>query len=261
MASPEGGVEIEEIAQTNESAILKEYVHPSGLFEPHEARRLGFMLELDLPQVDQFARLSMGLVKTLIDIDASLVEINPLIVTATGELLAIDAKINIDDSALFRQPDIALLRSSEEETTPERMAREAGISYVKLDGSIGCMVNGAGLAMALLDTIKLHGGTPANFLDVGGGADASQVRKAMDLILEDPAVDVVLVNIFGGITRCDEVARGIVTATANLARKVPLVVRLVGTNEAQGLSILREAGISAHAGMIAAVDAAIQQST
>jgi succinyl-CoA synthetase beta subunit len=257
MASSEGGVEIEEVARTNPSAIFKEYVQPSGVLEAHQGRRLGFRLGFDWNQVRQFEPIVSALVRLVVQIDASLAEINPLIVTPEGQLRAIDAKVNIDDSALYRRADITKLRNPEEETGPERRARESGISYVKLDGNIGCMVNGAGLAMALLDVIKLQGGDPANFLDVGGGADAAQVRTAMEIILADPGVDVVLVNIFGGITRCDEVARGVVEATANLDRQVPLVVRLVGTNESEGLAILRGAGISAHRGMVDAVNKAV----
>ena len=259
MASGEGGVEIEQMARTNPTAIHREYVQPSGMIDAHQGRRLGFMLGLDWKQVRQFESIARSLVKLAVRIDASLAEINPLIVTPEGELRAIDAKINIDDNALFRRPDVAKLRNPEEETAPERLARESGISYVKLDGNIGCMVNGAGLAMALLDVIKLQGGDPANFLDVGGGADAAQVRTAMEIILADPAVKLVLVNIFGGITRCDEVARGVVAATAGLDRDVPLVVRLVGTNEDEGLAILRSAGISAYRGMVDAVNEAVSR--
>ncbi len=257
MASSEGGVEIEEVARTNPSAIFREHVPPADLLEAHQGRRMGFNLGLDWNQVRQFESIAGALVRLVVQIDASLVEINPLIVTPEGDLRAIDAKVNIDDNALFRRPEIAKLRNQEEETGPERQARETGISYVKLDGNIGCMVNGAGLAMALLDVIKLQGGDPANFLDVGGGADAAQVRTAMEIILADPGVDVILVNIFGGITRCDEVARGVVESTAGMNRRVPLVVRLVGTNEIEGLEILRDAGISAHRGMVEAVNDAV----
>ena len=259
MVSGEGGVEIEQVARTNPSAIYREYVQPSGTLDAHQGRSLGFMLGLDWKQVRQFESIARSLVKLAVRIDASLAEINPLIVTTEGDLRAIDAKVNIDDNALFRRPDVAELRNPEEETGPERLARESGISYVKLDGNIGCMVNGAGLAMALLDVIKLQGGDPANFLDVGGGADAAQVRTAMEIILADPAVKLVLVNIFGGITRCDEVARGVVAATTGLDREVPLVVRLVGTNEDEGLAILRNAGISAYRGMVDAVNEAVSR--
>jgi succinyl-CoA synthetase beta subunit len=257
MASAEGGVEIEETARTNPEAIIKAPTDPATGLASHQARAVGFQLGLDWPQVRQFDNIARKLVQTVVDLDASLAEINPLIVTPEGELRAIDAKVTIDDSAVFRHSDLAELRNPEEETGPERDAREGGISYVKLSGNIGCMVNGAGLAMALLDVIQLHGGEPANFLDVGGGADADQVRTAMEIILADPAVELVLVNIFGGITRCDDVARGVVAATSQLSRSVPLVVRLVGTNEEEGLRILKEAGISAHRNMVEAVKAAV----
>ena len=257
MASAEGGVEIEETARTNPEAIIKAPTDPATGLASHQARAVGFQLGLDWPQVRQFDNIACKLVQTVVDLDASLAEINPLIVTPEGELRAIDAKVTIDDSAVFRHSDLTELRNPEEETGPERDAREGGISYVKLSGNIGCMVNGAGLAMALLDVIQLHGGEPANFLDVGGGADADQVRTAMEIILADPAVELVLVNIFGGITRCDDVARGVVAATSQLSRSVPLVVRLVGTNEEEGLRILKEAGISAHRNMVEAVKAAV----
>ena len=257
MASAEGGVEIEEIARTNPEAIIRAKADPATGLASHQAREVGFKLGLDWPQVRQFDNIARRLVRAVVDLDASLAEINPLIVTPDGELRAIDAKVNIDDSAVFRHPDLAELRNPEEETEPERHARENGISYVKLDGNIGCMVNGAGLAMSLLDVIQLHGGQPANFLDVGGGADADQVRTAMEIILADPAVGLILVNIFGGITRCDDVARGVVAATGQLSRSVPLVVRLVGTNEAEGLQILEDAGILAHRDMVQAVKAAV----
>jgi succinyl-CoA synthetase beta subunit len=257
MASAEGGVEIEETARTNPAAIIKAPADPATGLASHQARAVGFRLGLDWPQVRQFDSIARKLVRAVVDMDASLAEINPLIVTPEGELRAIDAKVTIDDSGVFRHPDLAELRNPEEETGPERDAREGGISYVKLSGNIGCMVNGAGLAMALLDVIQLHGGEPANFLDVGGGADADQVRTAMEIILADPAVELVLVNIFGGITRCDDVATGVVAATSQLSRSVPLVVRLVGTNEEEGLRILKDAGISAHRNMVEAVKAAV----
>ncbi len=257
MASAEGGVEIEETARTNPEAIFRVRADPATGLASHQARAVGFRLGLGWPQVRQFDVIARKLVQAVVDLDASLAEINPLIVTPDGELRAIDAKVTIDDSGVFRHPDLAELRNPEEETGPEREAREAGISYVKLGGNIGCMVNGAGLAMALLDVIQLHGGEPANFLDVGGGADSDQVRKAMEIILADPEVELVLVNIFGGITRCDDVARGVVDATARLSRSVPLVLRLVGTNEEEGRQILKEAGISAHRDMVEAVNAAV----
>ncbi len=260
MASAAGGVDIEQVAAEQPAAIKRVYCPAGQGLAPYAGRQLGYDLGIPGDLVSRFANIAAQTVRCLEDHDASLVEINPLVVTAQGELSAIDAKITLDDSALFRHPDLATLRNPEEETAQEAAARAAGIAYVKLDGSIGCMVNGAGLAMALLDVIVSEGGQPANFLDVGGGADAAQVRQAMEIILSDPGVKVVLVNIFGGITRCDDVARGITAALASLDRSVPLVTRLVGTNEQEGLAILRAAGISAHRGMISAVQAAIAAS-
>jgi succinyl-CoA synthetase beta subunit len=257
MASAHGGVDIEETAGTNPGDIIKVAIDPNLGLASHQARAVGFALGLEWSQVKQFGSIATRLTKAVIDLDATTAEINPLVVTSDGSLSAIDAKITIDDSALFRHPELLKLRNLEEDTGPEREARDAGISYVKLGGNIGCMVNGAGLAMALLDVIQLHGGEPANFLDVGGGANADQVRLAMEIILADQAVDLVLVNIFGGITRCDDVALGVVDAQRSLKRKVPLVVRLVGTNEEQGLEILRKDGIIAHRDMVDAVVAAV----
>ena len=256
MASAAGGIDIETVAASDPDAIRTVGCGVDAGLAPFQARRLAFQLGIPKALVGQFVRISTALVGCLIENDASLAEINPLVV-ADGRLLAIDAKITIDDSALFRRPQLRELRNPEEETATESEAREAGISYVKLDGTIGCMVNGAGLAMALLDVIVSEGGEPANFLDVGGGADAEQVATAMNLILADPAVEVVLVNIFGGITRCDDVAHGIVAALEGLPRSVPLEIRLVGTNQAEGLEILRAAGLSAHRDMLSAVRAAV----
>ncbi len=256
MASAAGGIEIETVAAQDPDAILTAGCGVDSGLAPFQARRLAFQLGIPLPLLGDFVRIATASVDCLVENDASLVEINPL-VQAGDRLLAIDAKITVDDSALFRHPKLRALRNPEEETATEAEAREAGISYVKLDGTIGCMVNGAGLAMALLDVIVSEGGEPANFLDVGGGADAGQVAKAMNLILADPGVAVVLVNIFGGITRCDDVANGIVEALAGLPRRVPLEIRLVGTNQAEGLRILRDAGLNAHRDMLTAVRAAV----
>ena len=256
MASAAGGIEIETVAARDPDAIRTAGCEVDSGLAPFQARRLAFQLGIPLPLLGDFVRIATALVDCLVENDASLVEINPLVISG-GRLLAIDAKITIDDSALFRHPGLRSLRNPEEEAATEAEAREAGISYVKLGGTIGCMVNGAGLAMALLDVIVGEGGEPANFLDVGGGADADQVAKAMNLILADPEVEVVLVNIFGGITRCDDVAHGIVKALSGLSRRVPLEIRLVGTNQAEGLKILREAGLSAHRDMLAAVRAAV----
>ncbi|MDE2863006.1 MAG: ADP-forming succinate--CoA ligase subunit beta [Chloroflexota bacterium] len=256
MASAAGGIEIETVAAQDPEAIRTVGCGVDSGLAPHQARRLAFQLDIPLPLLGDFIRIATATVDCLVSNDASLVEINPL-VQSGDRLLAIDAKITIDDSALFRQPQLREMRNPEEETATEAEARNSGISYVKLDGTIGCMVNGAGLAMALLDVIVSEGGEPANFLDVGGGADAGQVAKAMNLILADPEVEVVLVNIFGGITRCDDVAHGIVQALDGLSRRVPLEIRLVGTNQAEGLKILREAGLNAHRDMLSAVRAAV----
>ncbi|MXX99793.1 MAG: ADP-forming succinate--CoA ligase subunit beta [Chloroflexi bacterium] len=256
MASAAGGIEIETVATRDPEAIRTVGFGVDSGLAPFQARRLAFQLDIPLPVIGDFAKIAAATADCLVENDASLVEINPLVLSG-GRLLAIDAKITIDDAALFRQPRLHDLRNPEEETATEAKARNSGISYVKLDGTIGCMVNGAGLAMALLDVIVSEGGEPANFLDVGGGADAGQVAKAMNLILADPAVEVVLVNIFGGITRCDDVARGIVQSLAELPWCVPLEIRLVGTNQAEGLKILREAGLNAHRGMLSAVRAAV----
>lgn len=256
MASASGGIEIETVAAQDPAAIRTASCGVDSGLAPFQARRLAFQLGIPLPLLGEFVRIATALVDCLVENDASLVEINPLVLSG-DKLLAIDAKITIDDSALFRRPQLRDLRNPEEETATEAEAREAGISYIKLDGTIGCMVNGAGLAMALLDVIVSEGGEPANFLDVGGGADAGQVAKAMNLILEDPEVEVVLVNIFGGITRCDDVAHGIVQALSGLSRRVPLEIRLVGTNQAEGLRVLRESGLSAHRDMLSAVRAAV----
>ena len=249
MASAEGGVDIEEVAATNPSAILRASVDPLAGLPDWQARELGFALGLTGSQIRQFVRVAQGLVEAFVDVDASLAEVNPLVVDAEGNLQAIDAKLNIDDNALARQPEIERLRDPHEESEAERRARAAGLSYIKLDGTIGCMVNGAGLAMATMDVIKHYGGEPANFLDVGGGAGVEKITTAFEIILEDPNVRAVLVNIFAGITRADDVAMGVVAARARLAQDVPLVVRVAGTREAEALTLLEEAGIGAERSM------------
>ena len=249
MASAEGGVDIEEVAATNPSAIVRVNVDPVVGLPDWEARQLGFGLGLSGAQVHQFVRIARGLVEAFVDVDASLAEVNPLVVDAGGDLQAIDAKLNIDDNALGRQPDIEQLRDPHEESAAERRARAAGLSYIKLDGTIGCMVNGAGLAMATMDVIKHYGGEPANFLDVGGGAGVEKITTAFELILEDPNVRAVLVNIFAGITRADDVAAGVIAARERLAQEVPLVVRVAGTREAEALELLDSAGIGAERSM------------
>ncbi|GIV97366.1 MAG: succinate--CoA ligase [ADP-forming] subunit beta [Herpetosiphonaceae bacterium] len=259
MASSEGGIEIEEVAKTKPEAIIKVAADPMlGLLD-FQARQLAFGIGLkDSRQVRQFAQIAVALYQTFVQSDASLVEINPLVIKEDGNLLALDSKIVLDDSALFRHPDLAQLRDISEEPPAETRAREAGITFIKLDGNIGCMVNGAGLAMATMDVVKLYGGEPANFLDIGGGAGADKVAAALDIILDDPKVNAVMVNIFGGITRCDEVARGIVTALGQVQRRVPMVVRLVGTNEEEGRRILADAKLVPAATLAEAAQKAVE---
>jgi succinyl-CoA synthetase beta subunit len=241
IASAEGGVEIEEVAKNNPEAIIRLPVDPHiGLLD-YQARDLAFELGLRRTFINQFVQIVNGLYRAFIHSDASLAEINPLVVTEEERLLGVDGKIVLDDNALFRHPHLAELRDIQEESSAEREARLAGLSYVKLDGEIGCMVNGAGLAMATMDIIKHYGGEPANFLDIGGGAKADKVAAALRIILSDPKVKAVLFNIFGGITRCDEVAHGILTALNEVQTDIPMVARLVGTNEEEGRQILAEA--------------------
>ena len=238
MASSEGGVEIEEVARTNPDAIKKVSIDPFLGLRSYQALALAKGLGLAGEHYRAFGRIAQGLYEAFQAYDASLAEINPLVVTGAGELLAVDGKMVLDDNGLFRHPDLAKMRDVDEEAPAEREAREAGLSYVKLDGEIGCMVNGAGLAMATMDIIKHFGAAPANFLDIGGGAKAERVAAALRLILADPNVKAVLFNIFGGITRCDEVAKGILAAFEEVRPTVPLVARLVGTNEEEGRAIL-----------------------
>jgi succinyl-CoA synthetase beta subunit len=240
MASTEGGVDIEEVAKSHPEKILREWVSPLTGLMPFQARRLAFGLGLSGEAVSAFVRFANGLYAAYMATDASLAEINPLVVSVTGEVLALDAKLNFDDNALYRHPDIAALRDPDEEDPKETQAKEYDLAYIALDGDIGCMVNGAGLAMATMDVIKLCGGRPANFLDVGGGADEQKVTAAFKIILSDPAVKAVLVNIFGGIMKCDVIAKGVVAAAKQLGLKIPLVVRLEGTNVALGKEILAQ---------------------
>lgn len=241
MASSEGGVDIEEVAAHTPEKILTVAVDPCLGLKEYQARDLGLGIGLPKEQWGAFAKICQGLYECYMGCDASLAEINPLAVLGDGTLKALDGKMVIDDSALFRHPDLAAMRDEDDETPEERTARLNGLSYVKLDGEIGCMVNGAGLAMATMDIIKFYGGAPANFLDVGGGAKADKVAAALRIILSDPHVKAVLFNIFGGITRGDEVARGILTALKEVPTQVPMVVRLVGTNYQEGRAILAEA--------------------
>lgn len=241
MASAEGGVEIEEVARTTPERIVKVAIHPFLGLQAYQARELAFGIGLRKELVNDFVKTAQGLYNAFVECDASLAEINPLVVTDQGRLLAVDGKMLLDDNALFRHFELAEMRDVEEDTPEEQEARRHGLSYVKLNGQIGCMVNGAGLAMATMDITKLYGGEPANFLDIGGGAQADRVAAALRIILSDPNVKAVLFNIFGGITRCDEVAKGILEALREVPTRVPMVARLVGTNEEQGRQILNEA--------------------
>ena len=243
IASADGGVEIEETARTNPAAVLRLPLHPLIGLQEHQVRRVSFFLGLPAELRKDFATTLHGLCAAFMESDADLAEINPLVVTEEGQLLALDAKIVLDDSGLFRHPALEALRDLGEEEPSETAARDAGINFIKLDGSIGCMVNGAGLAMTTMDLVMLAGGEPANFLDIGGGAKADRVAAAFGIILDDPNVRAILINIFGGITRGDEVARGIVEARASLGRPVPMVVRIVGTNAAEAHEILRAANL------------------
>ncbi|MEM7228730.1 MAG: ADP-forming succinate--CoA ligase subunit beta [Planctomycetota bacterium] len=247
IASAEGGVEIEQVAHDNPDAILKQPIHPLMGLRPFEARELAFKLGFTGKQVNQVVSIMLKLATLFDEGDASIAEINPLIVTPPndqfpdGQVLAIDAKFNFDDNAMFRQKKIAAMFDPAEENPAELRANKFGLSYVALDGNIGCLVNGAGLAMSTMDIIKLHGGEPANFLDVGGSATEEAVREAFDIILSDDAVQGVLVNIFGGIMQCDKIARGIVGAAKNIGFTVPLVVRLEGTNVQEARTVLESA--------------------
>lgn len=244
MASSAGGMDIEEVAATHPEQILTCTADPAAGIQPYQCRDLGFAMGLSAEAGGQLAKIMAGMYKLLIDKDLSQIEINPLIVTDDGRLLALDAKINIDDNALFAHPDLVALRDVSQEDATETAARQHDLSYVTLDGTIGCMVNGAGLAMATLDVIKLYGGTPANFLDVGGGTTAAKVAEAFKLILSDHKVKAVLVNIFGGIVRCNLIAEGIIAAVKDVGVNVPVVVRLEGTNAEEGRRLLEDSGLA-----------------
>jgi succinyl-CoA synthetase beta subunit len=258
MVSAAGGVDIEEVARTTPEEIRRVEIDPRYGLLGHQATLLGFALYDDLKLVRRAAQLFRGLYAAFLDVDASLAEINPLVVTESGELLAIDAKINLDDNALFRHPDLEKLRDPSDEDPAETQAREKGLSYVKLDGNIGCIVNGAGLAMATMDLIKYYGAEPANFLDIGGSSNPEKVVNAMRIVLSDPNVKAILFNIFGGITRCDDVANGIVEALESLEVDVPIVIRLTGTNEEEALRILESVGLPATNSMDDVVQRAIE---
>jgi len=241
MVSSEGGVEIEEVAKDNPDAILKFPIDPDLGMTPFMARKIAFALFNDFSLVKQASVIFQQLYRIFLDTDASLVEINPLVLTSELNLLALDGKMNFDDNALFRQKEIYALNEPSEDELKEIDAKEKGLTYIRLDGSIGCMVNGAGLAMATMDMIKYYGGSPANFLDIGGSSNPQKVIDAMNLILSDKNVKVVMINIFGGITRCDDVARGLVSALNQIKVDIPIVVRLSGTNSKEGLEILKQA--------------------
>ncbi len=244
MASAAGGMDIEEVAAATPEKIVRVYIEPGVGLVPFEARRLGFAIGLDGPQVSKAVKLMSGLYEAFVATDASLIEINPLVVTASGDLLALDAKMNFDDNALYRHPDLRELRDLGEEDPLEIEASKYSLNYIHLDGNIGCMVNGAGLAMATMDIIKLSGGEPANFLDVGGGANAEQIRNAFKILTSDPNVKAVLINIFGGILRCDVLAQGVIAAVKELAVSVPIVIRMEGTNVDEGKLLLKESGMN-----------------
>jgi succinyl-CoA synthetase beta subunit len=236
-------MEIEEVAEETPEKILMVSIDPATGIMPYHARKIAFGLGLEGKQVGAAVKFIMALYRAIVDTDASLVEINPLVVTGSGNVIALDAKMNFDDNALFRHKDIAELRDPDEEDPAELEAAQYDLNYIKLDGNIGCMVNGAGLAMATMDIIQLNGGTPANFLDVGGGATKEKVTEAFKIILKDENVEGILVNIFGGIMRCDVIAEGVVAAAKEVALSVPLVVRLEGTNVDLGKKILAESGL------------------
>ncbi len=243
MASTEGGMDIEDVAHNTPEKIVKIAIDPTQGLQPYYARKVAFALGLEGKQIGACVKFLTAMYDAFTGLDASIVEINPLVVTGAGEVLALDAKMNFDDNALFRHKDVADLRDEDEEDPMELEASKHELNYVKLDGSIGCMVNGAGLAMATMDIIKLYGGEPANFLDVGGGATRERVTQAFKLILSDPNVEGILVNIFGGIMRCDVIAEGVVAAAREVALNVPLVVRLEGTNVDLGKKILKNSGL------------------
>jgi succinyl-CoA synthetase beta subunit len=245
MASSQGGVDIEEVAEKDPQAILKEGVEPAVGFQAFQARKLAFGLGIPGALLPKAVSFMQALYKAFESVDASLLEINPFLETKDGQLLALDAKVNFDDNALYRHPELKELRDYDEEDPLEVDASKHGLNYIKLEGgSVGCMVNGAGLAMATMDIIKLAGGSPANFLDVGGGANADQIKNAFRILLADPEVGAVLINIFGGILRCDVLAEGVIAAVRDLGVKVPVVVRMKGNNEEKGKEMLRTSGFN-----------------
>ncbi len=260
MASAEGGVEIEEVAKTSPEKIIKMTIDPTMGLMDWQARKIALQLMNDPAQIRQAASILTKLYQLYVDTDASLAEINPLVLTPDKRVLAIDGKMNFDDNALFRQAEILAMREVTPDEQKEIDASEKGLSYIKLDGSIGCMVNGAGLAMATMDMIKLYGGDPANFLDIGGSSNPQKVVDAMNILLSDTNVKAVMINIFGGITRCDDVARGLVAALKAIQTQIPIVIRLSGTNAKEGLEIIREFGLPTVSTMSEAAKKAIELS-
>jgi len=244
MVSPDGGVEIETVAEETPERIFKEYINPAVGLAPFQARKLAFALGLEGPQIAQATKFMSAVWEAFRATDASLLEINPLIITGDGALLALDAKMTFDDNALYRHPDVKEMRDLDEEDPLEIEASRHSLNYIKLDGTIGCMVNGAGLAMATMDIIKLAGGEPANFLDVGGGANAEQIKNAFRILMSDTSVKAVLINIFGGILRCDVLAEGVIAAVRDLGVPVPIVIRMEGTNVEEGKRMLQESGLN-----------------
>jgi len=260
IASGAGGVDIEELAVSDPSKIIREHVDPLLGFREYQARHVAAAIELPREHWKTFVQIATALVETYWATDATLAEINPLVITKDNRLIALDGKIVLDDNALYRHADLAEMRDLDEESSQETEARRFGLSYVKLDGEIGCMVNGAGLAMGTMDIVKYFGGSPANFLDIGGGAQADKVTAALRIILSDTKVNAILINIFGGITRCDEVARGILIALKEINTKVPMVVRLVGTNEEEGRRLLADANMITATSLADAAQKAVKAS-
>ena len=251
MASTEGGVEIEKVAEETPEKIVKEWIDPGIGLQPYQARNVAFALGLEGQAFKEMVKFVRSLYQAYVGADASLFEINPVLKTSDNKILAVDAKVNLDDNALYRHPELAELRDISEEEESEVEASKSGLSYVKLDGNVGCMVNGAGLAMATMDIIKLSGGEPANFLDVGGGANAETVETGFRIILKDPNVKAILINIFGGIVRCDRVATGVVEAYKNIGNiDVPIIVRLQGTNAEEGAQIIQDSGLKVYSAIL-----------
>ncbi|MBN1819646.1 MAG: ADP-forming succinate--CoA ligase subunit beta [Prolixibacteraceae bacterium] len=260
MVSAEGGVEIEEVAKVSPEKIIKMPIDPTMGLMDWQARKIALKLFSDPKEVRQAAAILVKLYQLYVDTDASLAEINPLVLTPDKRVLAIDGKMNFDDNALYRQPEILAMREVSDDEKKEIEANAKGLSYIKLDGNIGCMVNGAGLAMATMDMIKLYGGEPANFLDIGGSSNPEKVVEAMNILLSDKNVEAVMINIFGGITRCDDVARGLVVALDKIKTDIPIVIRLSGTNAKEGLEIIRETGLPTVETMSEAAKTAIELS-